>query len=78
MKTGKQMKRGVHEYQFTDKLACCKWFDQRSVTMLFSKKKRFYLFIFFDLMDVPWFNAFMVYNMMNQNDLALLNYKKIA
>ena len=29
-------------------------------------------------MDVPWFNAFMVYNMMNQNDLTLLNYKKIA
>ena len=35
-KRDKQMKRGNHEYQFTDKVACCKWFDQWSVTMLFS------------------------------------------
>ena len=36
MKPDKEMKRGDHEYQFTDKVACCKWFDRRSVTMLFS------------------------------------------
>ena len=48
MKTGKQMKRGDHEYQFTDKLACCKWFDQRSVTMLFSKKRDF-IYLFFSI-----------------------------
>ena len=36
MKPEKQMKRGDHEYQFTDKVACCKWFDRRSVTILSS------------------------------------------
>ena len=35
-KPDKQMKWGDHEYQFTDKVACCKWFDGRSATMLFS------------------------------------------
>ena len=37
MKPDKQMKRGDHEYQFTENVACCKWFDRRSVTMLASK-----------------------------------------
>ena len=36
MKPDKQMKKGDHECQFTDKVTCCKWFDRRSVTMLFS------------------------------------------
>ena len=36
MKPDKQIERGDHKYQFTDKVACCKWFDLRSVTMRFS------------------------------------------
>ena len=36
MKPDKQMRRGDHEYQFTDRVALCKWFHQRSVTMLCS------------------------------------------
>ena len=36
MKPDKQMKSSGHKYQFTDKFACCKWFDRRSVTMLAS------------------------------------------
>ena len=36
IKPDKQMKRGDHECQFSDKVACCKWFDRQSVTMLFS------------------------------------------
>ena len=36
MKPGKQMKRSDHEYQFTEKVACRKWFDWWSVTILLS------------------------------------------
>ena len=36
IKSTKQIKRGDHNYQFTDKVACCKWFDLRSVKKLFS------------------------------------------
>ena len=35
MKPHKQIERGDQKYQFTDKVACCKWFDRRSVTMQF-------------------------------------------
>ena len=37
MEPDKQMNRGDHEYQFTENVGCCKWFDRRSVTMLASK-----------------------------------------
>ena len=36
IKSARQIKRGDHNYQFTDKDACCKWFDLRSVKKLFS------------------------------------------
>ena len=36
MKPDKQIERGDHKYQFTDKVACCKWFDRQSLTMQFS------------------------------------------
>ena len=36
MKPGKQVKRGNHKYQFTNKVACSKWFDRQSVTMVLS------------------------------------------
>ena len=35
IKPDKQMDRSDHEYQFTDKVACCKWFDQQSFMLLF-------------------------------------------
>ena len=35
-KKNRQIKRGYHEYQFTETVTWCKWFDQWSVTMLFS------------------------------------------
>ena len=28
------MKRGDFEYFYSDKVACCKWFDRRSVKLL--------------------------------------------
>ena len=31
-----RMKRGDFEYLYSDKVACCKWLDRRSVAMLFS------------------------------------------
>ena len=36
LKPDKQIERGDHKYQFTDKVACFKWFHRRSVTMQFS------------------------------------------
>ena len=35
MKPGKHRKKGDHKYQFTKQDACCKYFDQRSLTFLF-------------------------------------------
>lgn len=35
IKPDKQVKRGDYEYQFIDKVSCCKWSDRRSVTLLF-------------------------------------------
>ena len=39
---------------------------------------RFYLCIFFDLMDIACVNVFIVYNMMHQNNLTLVDYKTIV
>ena len=39
---------------------------------------RFYLCIFFDLMDVSCANCYIVYNMMYPNDLILLEFKTIV
>ena len=35
IKPDKQVKRGDYEYQFIDKVSCCKWSDRRSMTLLF-------------------------------------------
>ena len=32
----RQVKRDDFEFLYSDKVACCKWLDRRSVTMLFS------------------------------------------
>ena len=39
---------------------------------------RFYLCMFFDLMDVACANSYIVYNMRHPNDLALLGFKTIV
>ena len=32
----RKMRRGDHDYMYSDKVACCKWFTRHSVLMLFS------------------------------------------
>ena len=132
MTANRKMRRGDHDYMYSDKVACCKWFDRRSVLMLFSNievmsttstvlcrqkgsaskiqvpcldvikmfnqgmggvdlidqriaayhldrksRVRFYLRIFFYLMDVACANSFVAYNMVHPNDLTLLDFKTI-
>ena len=36
IKPDKHMKRRNHEFQFIDKVTCCKWLNWRPITMLFS------------------------------------------
>ena len=36
MTPDKKMRRGDHDYMYSDRVACCKWFDRRSVLILFS------------------------------------------
>ena len=36
MTADRKMRRSDHDYMYSDKVACCKWFDRRSVLMLFS------------------------------------------
>ena len=31
-----KMRKAYHDYMYSDKVACCKWFDRRSALMLFS------------------------------------------
>ena len=126
MTTDRKMKRGDHDYMYSDKVAFCKWFDRRSVLMLFcnieemlttstvlrqqkgsaskiqvpcphfikmynqgmggvdlidqrtaayhldrKSRVRFYLRIFFDLMDVACVNSFVV----NNNYCDLLDWQ---
>ena len=54
--------------------------DQRTAAYHINCKSsnRFYLCIFFDLIDVACVNAFIVYKMMHQSDLALLDSKTIV
>ena len=36
MAADRKMRTGDLDYMYSDKVACCKWFDRRSVLMLFS------------------------------------------
>ena len=51
--------------------------DQRAATYHLVRKStiRFYLRVFFDLMDVACAKSYIVYNMMHPNDLTLLDFK---
>ena len=50
---------------------------QRTATYYLDRKSstRFYLRIFFDLMDVAYANSYIGYNMLHPDDLTLLNFK---
>ena len=50
---------------------------QRTATYHLDRKSsiRFYLRIFFDLMDVACASSYIAYNMLHPDDLALLNFK---
>ena len=54
--------------------------NQRTVASPLDRKSsnRFCQCMFFNLIDVACVNAFILYNMMHQNDLTLLDYKTIV
>ena len=54
--------------------------DQRNATYRQDRKSsvRFYLRIFFDLMDVAYVNSYLVYNMKHPNKMFLLDYKIVV
>ena len=54
--------------------------DQRTATHCLDRKSsvRFYLHIFFDLMDIACVNSYLIYNMKHPNKLSLLDYKIIV
>ena len=51
--------------------------DQRAATYHLVRKStiRFYLRVFFNLVDVACAKSYIVYNMMHPNDLTLLDFK---
>ena len=52
---------------------------EQQVTILIVNLQLDFIYIFFfNLMDVACFNIFIVYNMMHQNNLTLLDYKTIV
>ena len=54
--------------------------DQRTVAYRLDRESsaRFYLHIFFDLMDIACVNSYLIYNMKHPNKLSLLDYKIIV
>ena len=54
--------------------------DQRTAAYRLDRKSfvRFYLRIFFDLMDIACVNSYLIYNMKHPNKLFLLDYKIVA
>ena len=54
--------------------------DQSTAAYRLDRKSsiRFYLSIFFDLMDIACVNSYLIYNMKHPNKLSLLNYKIVA
>ena len=54
--------------------------DQRTAAFPLDRKSsvRFYLRIFFDLMDIKCVNSYLIYNMKHLNKLSLLNYKSVV
>ena len=54
--------------------------DQRAAAYRQDRKSsvRFYLRIFFDLMDITCVNSYLIYNMKHPNKLSLLDYKIVV
>ena len=54
--------------------------DQRTAAYHLDRKSsvRFYLRIFFDLMDITCVNSYLIYNMKHPNKLSLLDYKIVV
>ena len=54
--------------------------DQRKAAYRLDRKSsvRFYLRIFFDLMDIACVNSYLIYNMKHPNKLSLLDYKIVV
>ena len=54
--------------------------DQRTAAYCLDRKSfvRFYLRIFFDLMDIACVNSYLIYNMKHPNKLFLLDYKVVV
>ena len=54
--------------------------DQRTAAYRLDRKSsvRFYLRIFFDLMDIACANSYLIYNMLHPNKLSLLDYKIVV
>ena len=54
--------------------------DQRTAAYRLDRKSsvRFYLCIFFDLMDIACVNSYLIYNMKHPNKLFLLDYKIVV
>ena len=54
--------------------------DQRTAVYRLDRKSsvRFYLCIFFDLMDTACVNSYLTYNMKHPNKLSLLDYKIVV
>ena len=54
--------------------------DQRIAAYRLDRKSsvRFYLRIFFDLMDIACVNSYLIYNMKHPNKLSLLDYKIVV
>ena len=54
--------------------------DQRTVAYRLDRKLsvRFYLRIFFDLMNIACVNSYLIYNMKHSNKMSLLDYKIVV
>ena len=54
--------------------------DQRTAAYRLDRKSsvRFYLRIFFDLMDIACVNSYLIHNMKHPNKLSLLDYKIVV
>ena len=54
--------------------------DQRTAAYCLDRKSsvRFYLRIFFDLMDIAYVNSYLIYNKKHPNKLSLLDYRIVV
>ena len=63
--------KGISGVDLIDQRAAAYHLDRNSTI-------RFYLRIFFNLMDVACANSYIVYDTMDPNDLTLLNFKTVV